>query len=462
MNKRKYNIPQHRRGNNSLFVCVFVVIFAIQTWIFPAVLETTSLTSDNLCQVKINLSTLPDESISGVQLECIYDNTNWKLENIIAEESIANSGKVLQYSDIYGQLRIIIIGFNNTLIPSGTLCEMIFTPVTEQIPFQGFYITQIVFTSPNGTSVPGNVKNNTVTEGEINTDLSAEGEKAENTTSENRTETSSSETLIEPEKRLEYDVNNTSIQHITQDNMHKPESFLSNHNQNISQTEDTISQTQIMTKDYELLNQSGYGYLPPTFGDDNISGKIQNITHSKQQLNTDTRKETNYPKFVNSNNNLLPRTISQREDVYNSYQNITSNEDSVSRSITSKPVGEKNLTGRQNTNVSILGALDAKTTDIYKEYEQDASQVYPNDKKHINSSISLALDIPYVSNTKGRIGECITIETKRSSTSDITTFQNVLIILSIAIIGTLFLLTSSTILLQYIPTWNKKDSSNTP
>ncbi|MCA1902800.1 MAG: hypothetical protein LDL53_11390, partial [Candidatus Hydrogenedens sp.] len=261
---------------------------------------------------------------------------------------------------------------------------------------------------------------------------------------------------------LEYDVNNTSIQHITQDNMHKPESFLSNHNQNISQTEDTISQTQIMTKDYELLNQSGYGYLPPTFGDDNISGKIQNITHSKQQLNTDTRKETNYPKFVNSNNNLLPRTISQREDVYNSYQNITSNEDSVSRSITSKPVGEKNLTGRQNTNVSILGALDAKTTDIYKEYEQDASQVYPNDKKHINSSISLALDIPYVSNTKGRIGECITIETKRSSTSDITTFQNVLIILSIAIIGTLFLLTSSTILLQYIPTWNKKDSSNTP
>jgi len=179
---------QHIKKRNRNLLFLFVLYLLIPFRSFPALLETTLERSGNIVYTHISLFVLPEEEISGIQLEFGYDIQNWEFDSAYPGETLYASGKQLQVAPVYGTLRIVIIGFNNYPITSGTLLSLQFNALSEGIDGAGFRILQAKLSSPQALPVNGTIKGNEKLEPTVNNDTEKDTNFVETNTSTTATD----------------------------------------------------------------------------------------------------------------------------------------------------------------------------------------------------------------------------------------------------------------------------------
>ncbi|MGC9052470.1 MAG: cohesin domain-containing protein, partial [Candidatus Hydrogenedens sp.] len=152
---RKYTSSIKMRQKS--FFLPFAVCLLLHISSFPAMLDTSLEQRETMVVVHVFLSVLPEEEVSGIQLECGYDAQNWEFVSAFPGDTLWASSKQLQVAKMYGLLRVLIIGLNNHPIPSGELFTVQFNALSEGTNGPGFNILQVKLSSPQAQPVSATV-----------------------------------------------------------------------------------------------------------------------------------------------------------------------------------------------------------------------------------------------------------------------------------------------------------------
>jgi hypothetical protein len=178
----QWKTQSKRRVKKGTYLFLFTFFFLVQLPILPAVLDVSMNKTQELVYVYVFLTVLPEEQVSGIQVECIYDNNNWEVMSVYPNESLSASEKELQFANTYSNLRIIAVGFNNYPILSGRLFTIQFRPITTETNVLDFKIVQVKLSSPQALSVSGTINDNNETETTSPEDTTADSNYADTTT----------------------------------------------------------------------------------------------------------------------------------------------------------------------------------------------------------------------------------------------------------------------------------------
>lgn len=134
---------------------------------YPAELSIETGYAESGTQTVLNatLSVSSNESVSAIQFDVLYNPYACEIVNITAGASSVSAQKQVQYNTVSpGQVRVIIAGLNQNIIPSGSVAQ-ITLQVCGSAP-AGIYdisLSHTILSSPTGTSVPVSVTNGNLT-----------------------------------------------------------------------------------------------------------------------------------------------------------------------------------------------------------------------------------------------------------------------------------------------------------
>lgn len=134
---------------------------------YPAELSVESGSADSGTQTMLNavLSVSNNESVSAIQFDILYNPYACEIITITAGASSISAQKQVQYNILTpGQVRVIIAGLNQNIIPSGSIAQITFK-VCASAP-AGIYdisLSRAILSSPTGSSVPVSVINGKLT-----------------------------------------------------------------------------------------------------------------------------------------------------------------------------------------------------------------------------------------------------------------------------------------------------------
>ncbi len=118
-------------------------------------------------QIEVNVSLNPStqESVSACQFDVLYDTTVYEIISVVTGDSSLAAQKQVQYNTVTsGQIRVIIAGLNQNIIPSGSVAKLN-VKVCSSAP-AGTYelsLNRVILSNPIGTSVPATPVNGIMT-----------------------------------------------------------------------------------------------------------------------------------------------------------------------------------------------------------------------------------------------------------------------------------------------------------
>ncbi len=155
---------------HNVYKSIRIIIMALMTGYimsfiptYPATLSLDSRNAETGTQTVINtvLTVSSSESVSAIQFDVLYDSDTYEVITVSAGESSISAQKQVQYNTISsGQVRVIIAGLNQNIIPSGSIAKITFK-VCSSAPAGSYDIslTRALLSSPTGSSVPVTVVN---------------------------------------------------------------------------------------------------------------------------------------------------------------------------------------------------------------------------------------------------------------------------------------------------------------
>ncbi len=128
---------------------------------YPAVLSIETGYAESGTQTVLNtvLSVSNNESVSAIQFDILYNPYACEITTVTAGASSVSAQKQVQYNIVTpGQVRVIIAGLNQNIIPSGSVAQ-ITLQVCASAP-AGVYdisLSRTILSSPTGASIPVSV-----------------------------------------------------------------------------------------------------------------------------------------------------------------------------------------------------------------------------------------------------------------------------------------------------------------
>ncbi len=118
-------------------------------------------------QIEINVFLSPSvqEFVSACQFDVFYNTAVCEIISVLAGESSITAQKQVQYNIVSpGQVRLIIAGLNQNIIPSGSIAKLNIK-VCSSAPAGNYelLLNRIILSSPTGTSVPATAVNGIMT-----------------------------------------------------------------------------------------------------------------------------------------------------------------------------------------------------------------------------------------------------------------------------------------------------------
>ncbi len=350
-----------------------MVCLLLQKLSFSAILETRLEEIEQTVYVHILMSVLPEEEVSGIQLECAYNIQNWEFVSAFSGETLYASEKQLQIAPVYGSLRILIIGLNNYPIPSGELFTLQFNTFSESVDKPGFRILNVKLSSPQALPVTGIINNK-----EEETNGNSEFEKESNTVDISNTN-SSIETTPQSYSKLPNVTNSINLRPNTREMGDKI--VTPTHTQPSS------------SKSYNPILSSGY--FP----------EIKNpfILNQRQQENNKKEIQANISNPINVSRK--PHII-ERQNGFDSRTLLTNQvANSPNKNVKTAPL-LRNAQTRQIGGANTLDNSLPKSKKFYVVQDKLTTHKLPDNVTDTLHNTYLALNVSNLPSTRGRSNEC--------------------------------------------------------
>lgn len=406
-------LMRKRRAN---IILLLVVCLLLQKLSFSATLESRLEGRERTVYAHIFMSVLPEEEVSGIQLECVYNMQSWELISAFPGEILYASEKQLQIAPGYGALRILIVGFNNYPIVSGELFTLQFNTLTDGVDKLGFRILSVKLSSPFALPVNGTIGNKE--EEESSTD--SEYEK------ESDTGNTANATLVTETPHQTY----TNLPTMTNPVNVKPNAY----GRGESSIPPTYSQLS-STKSYNSILSSGY--FP----------EINNpyIHNRRHQENNKKEIQTN----ISNSIHIFPKPpIIETRNIFNNRMVLTNQiPNSSNKNVKTIPV-IRNAQNQRTMTVNTLGNSSPDNIKLSTIRNNIATHKLSGNINDTSCNTYLALNVSNLSSIRERSNEC----TQATPTNLLIdhTFQkeNTLILLVSMIITVLGTLTLISMLLK--------------
>lgn len=371
--------------------------------------------------VHVFLTVLPEEEVSGIQLDYGYDTQNWEFVSAFPGETLLISNKQFQIASLYGILRIVIIGFNNYPIPGGELFTLQFNALSEGANQLGFNILQAKLSSPLAKPVSGTINNMNNSEGtEPSADNNLEKEISPSDTNNSTTSQGTGTIYQRDIKSPDVTTNITNIKPVMQE--------VAN-----TKTIPTYSQTS-STKSSTPNSSSGFvsNIGSPYIHDGNA--------HSQAKKAENKANAPIFMPITEKNIVLQKQYIPENEPILLGRNMDTQNE----RLKLNSAVKSANNPSSGFTNIARKSSSPA--TNATPENNSNTHAVsLDNTKKHLQNP-NFALNISNISPNRGRSNECTIIETNIPKDNILTTSNSLIIFVSITILLLITLTVASTVI----------------
>ncbi len=418
------------RGKADIYSFLFTVVLFLlmQVSIFSAVLDVNMDKAQDSAYVNMFLTVFPGEEVSGVQVECIYDANTWEMMSVYPDDLLSAVGKELQFANAPGNLRILIIGFNNYPIPSGRLLTIQFHPIATEANVLGFKIVQVKFSSPQALPVSGTVSNND----------EAETSSTENTT----TDTTIADTIDSSDSSSSpalSDVGDTTIVKNLSSEVYPSQSTASDK----GASQDLVNSTTATSSNAQKLSATtSYSTFSPGYMPENEEARVlQNNANAKSKTKAETTlNPSSNPKIV------IPVKMSQTQIVSQNNMSPYLNNFSVKSQAKSSIKPMRNL--QPLLKESSDGIAFAIPENISSKSHRDSLFRYPTTlENQFHNKANLALNISNIPQTRGRNKECLNTEVYNTY-SNIPQNESSLIFFVTLIIVSMIILSLITVLTE--------------
>jgi len=140
-------------------------LFSTSVYSATLSVESKSAYAGSSLTVNVSLSLGSNESVSALQFDVLYEIKACDVTGITAGNAVISAQKQLQYNKIApGNIRVIIAGLNQNIIPSGSVAELSLqacasAPAGDVL----LSLSNVILSSPTGTSVPTTTGSGTLT-----------------------------------------------------------------------------------------------------------------------------------------------------------------------------------------------------------------------------------------------------------------------------------------------------------
>jgi len=142
---------------------VIVAATALVTFSGTCIAATLTVGSQSIssgvtapAEVPISLSNGPGENVAGMQFDIRFDADTFTLSNVVAGPAVTAAAKDVSFSRYApGQVRVIIAGFNENMIPDGMIVSATFTVASS--PSGGEYpvsLSNVLLSDLDANEVP--------------------------------------------------------------------------------------------------------------------------------------------------------------------------------------------------------------------------------------------------------------------------------------------------------------------
>ena len=421
---QKYESSIQTRKRFFFFLTAVCLLTPISS--FSAMIDMRLEQIDKTVFAHVFLTILPEEEVSGIQLDYGYDTQNWEFVSAFPGETLVISNKQLQIAPVYSLLRVLIIGFNNYPIPNGELFVLQFNALSEGVNPSGFNVLQVKLSSPQAKPVSSTINNINNSEG---TEPSADNNADNNL----EKETSPSD-INNPSPSTETGVNDPTV-------VKSPPDIKTN-------TMDTkpVIQEVANTKTTPTYSQTSSSKLSTPNSSSGFVTNIGNPYIHEGNAHSQAKKaenKVNAPKFmpIPEKNVVFGKQYIPGNEPILIGNNIDVQNGSLKPYFTDKS---------RNTSVSGLSkSVNKSTLPVMNTTTENNLNINAAPLNNANKPLQnpyFALNISNISPNKGRSNKCTIIETNISKDHISTTSNSLIIFVSITVSLLIILTATSTVI----------------